>query len=68
MICGGGGSWQYEPVDGGTQWQQTNTLELKPPCLMRLLGPWIERSLRDSNRASMAAAKERLEHELTKWD
>jgi hypothetical protein len=67
-ICGGGGSWQYEPVQGGTQWQQTNTLELKRPRLMRLLAPWIERSLRQSTRTSMATAKERLERELTKSD
>jgi hypothetical protein len=37
-ITGGGGSWQYEPVDGGTRWQETNSLELK--------GDWPASSLR----------------------
>ena len=32
-ISGGGGSWEYEAVDGGTRWQQTNSLELKRPRL-----------------------------------
>jgi hypothetical protein len=32
------------------------------------MAPWIERSLRQSTRTSMAAAKERLERELTKSD
>lgn len=60
-ITGGGGSWDYEPVDGGTRWQQTNTLELKRPTLMRLLAPLVERSLRRAMRQSMVAAKARLE-------
>ena len=60
-ITGGGGSWQYEATDGGTTWQQTNTLELKRPWLTRFIKRSIERSLRDSTRTSMATAKERLE-------
>ena len=60
-ITGGGGSWQYEPVDGGTLWQQTNSLELKPSWLARLIAPFMERSLRRSTRRSMAEAKRRLE-------
>jgi hypothetical protein len=46
----------------------TNTLELKRPRLTGLLGPWIERSLRQSTPTAMAAAKELLELELTKSD
>jgi hypothetical protein len=61
-ISGGGGSWQYEPVDGGTRWQQTNSLELKGGLLGRLVAPMIERSLRRSTRQSMAEAKRRLEN------
>ena len=60
-ICGGGGSWQYEATEGGTTWQQTNTLELKRPRLMRFMAGYVERSLRDSTRKAMAAAKARLE-------
>ena len=30
-VSGGGGSWEYEAADGGTRWQQTNSLELKRP-------------------------------------
>ncbi len=60
-ITGGGGSWQYDPEDGGTRWQQTNSLELKRPWLTRFLAPMIERNLRQSTQRSMAEAKRRLE-------
>jgi len=60
-ITGGGGSWQYEPEDGGTRWQQTNSLELKRPWLTRFLAPMIKRNLRQSTQRSMAEAKRRLE-------
>ena len=60
-ITGGGGSWQYDPENGGTRWQQTNSLELKRPRLTRFLAPMIERNLRQSTRRSMAEAKRRLE-------
>ena len=60
-ITGGGGSWQYEPEDGGTRWQQANSLELKRPWLTRFLAPMIERNLRRSTQRSMAEAKRRLE-------
>jgi Polyketide cyclase / dehydrase and lipid transport len=62
-IVGGGGSWQYEALDGGTRWQQTNSLELDGRWLPRLLAPVMERSLRRSTRRSMAEAKRRLESE-----
>ena len=60
-ITGGGGSWEYEAVDGGTRWQQTNSLELKRPRLSFVLGPLLERGLRQSTRRAMAEAKRRLE-------
>jgi hypothetical protein len=60
-VSGGGGSWEYEAVDGGTRWQQTNSLELKRPRLAFLLGPMLERGLRGSTRRAMAEAKRRLE-------
>ena len=60
-ITGGGGSWEYEPSDGGTRWQQTNAMELKRPRLTGWLASWFERNLRSSMQASMAEAKRRLE-------
>jgi hypothetical protein len=60
-INGGGGSWEYEAVDGGTRWEQTNSLELKRPWLGFLLGPMLERGLRSSTKRAMAEAKRRLE-------
>jgi hypothetical protein len=60
-LAAGGGSWRYEPRDGGTDWTQTNTLELKHPRLLRLIAPFVERNLRSSMRRAMAAAKQTLE-------
>ena len=60
-VCGGGGSWQYEAVEGGTRWQQTNTLELRRPRLTGFLAGSLERRLRASTQRSMVAAKEILE-------
>ena len=60
-IAGGGGSWEYEAVDGGTRWQQTNSLELKRPGLAWLLAPLFQRTLRQSMRKAMAEAKGHLE-------
>jgi hypothetical protein len=62
-ISGGGGSWEYEAADGGTRWQQTNSLELKRPRLAFLLVPMLERGLRRSTKRAMAEAKRRLEAE-----
>jgi Polyketide cyclase / dehydrase and lipid transport len=62
-VSGGGGSWEYEPADGGTRWQQTNSLELKRPRLALLFGPLLERGLRRSTQRAMAEAKRRLEAE-----
>ena len=62
-VSGGGGSWEYEAVDGGTRWQQTNSLELKRPRLAFLLAPLLERGLRRSTKRAMAEAKRRLEAE-----
>jgi hypothetical protein len=62
---GGGGSWQYIPRDGGTDWTQTNTLELRHPRLLRLLEPLVRRQLRDGMRAGMARAKAILEARAT---
>lgn len=60
-ITGGGGSWRYEASGDGTDWTQTNTLELKRPRLLRSLAPLIERNLRSSMRRAMAEAKAIME-------
>ena len=62
-ITGGGGSWEYEPVNGGTRWRQTNSLELRRPRVTRFLAPLITAGLRRSMRRAMAEAKRRLEAE-----
>jgi len=59
-MSGGGGSWRYEPVDRGTDWTQTNTLELQAGW-QRFLAWLVESSLRSNMRRSMAEAKRRLE-------
>ena len=64
-LRGGGGSWQYVPRDGGTDWTQTNTLELRHPRLLRPLAPLVRRQLRDGMRAGMARAKAILEARAT---
>lgn len=60
-MVGGGGSWSYEPVDAGTRWTQTNTIELRPGLAGRLLAPLVERSLRSSMHRAMTEAKRILE-------
>lgn len=61
LIIGGGGSWRYEPSGHGTEWTQTNTLELRHRRLVWMLAPLVKRNLRSSMRRSMVQAKRRLE-------
>jgi hypothetical protein len=60
-MSGGGGSWAYRTRDGGTEWTQTNTIELGLGWLGRLLAPFVRRQLRSSMRTGMARAKTTLE-------
>ena len=62
-LAGGGGAGDYAARDGGTDWTQTNTLELKHPRLMALAVPLIRRRLRDGMRTSMDRAKAIIEAE-----
>ena len=57
----GGGSWSYVARDGGTEWTQTNTLELKPGMVGRILAPMVRRSLASGTRSAMAKAKSIME-------
>ena len=61
LFLGGGGSWSYLPGDGGTDWTQTNTLELKGGLLARLVAPILRRNMATLTRKSMAKAKEIME-------
>jgi hypothetical protein len=58
-VAGGGGSWDYEPVAGGTAWTQTNTLVLRGPY--RVFAPLVAWSLRRSVRQAMRRAKVLIE-------
>ena len=61
FFSGGGGSWRYEARDGGTDWTQTNTLELRRPRLLGWLAPVVEWNLRNGTRRAMARARAIME-------
>ena len=61
FFSGGGGSWRYEARGGGTDWTQTNTLELRRPRLLGWLAPVVEWNLRNGTRRAMARAKSIME-------
>lgn len=62
LITGGGGSWSYEPTaTGGTQWTQTNTIELADGPFAWLLRFFADGQLRRATRTSMAKAKRAIE-------
>lgn len=61
FFSGGGGSWRYVPRDGGTDWTETNTLELRRPRLLGWLAPLVEWNLRAGTRRAMAKAKSIME-------
>jgi hypothetical protein len=61
FFSGGGGSWSYAARDGGTDWTETNTLELRRPRLFGWLAPVIEWNLRNGTRRAMAKAKSIME-------
>ena len=61
IVTGGGGSWSYARRDGGTDWTQSNTIELRPGLVGRLMVPLVRWSLARSTRNSMAKAKEIME-------
>jgi polyketide cyclase/dehydrase/lipid transport protein len=61
IIAGGGGSWQYIPLNNGTTWTQTNTLILKGTILARMLRPLVVAAMRRTTRKSMQLAKKMIE-------
>ena len=60
-IRGGGGSWDYEPVDGGTRWTRTDTLVLRNRLVAALFGGLIRRRFAAGTTAAMARAKALIE-------
>ena len=61
LVAGGGGSWSYEPWEGGTRWTQTNSVRLKSRLAEWLLGPSLRWTMRRAARRAMAKAKIALE-------
>ena len=61
LFSGGGGSWSYEPADGGTDWAQTSTLEFKNRVVGFLMAPMVRWNMRRATIKSMNRAKEIME-------
>jgi hypothetical protein len=55
-IRGGGGSWEYEPVEGGTRWTRTDTLVLRNRLIAVLFGAVIRRRFATGTAEAMARA------------
>jgi hypothetical protein len=60
-IRGGGGSWDYEPVEGGTRWTRTDTLVLRNRLIAVLFGAVIRRRFATGTAEAMARAKALIE-------
>jgi hypothetical protein len=60
-IRGGGGSWEYEPVEGGTRWTRTDTLVLRNRLIAVLFGGLIRRRFVAGTDQAMARAKALIE-------
>lgn len=60
IVEGGGGSWQYEDVPGGTRWTQVNTLRLRGGACVSVLRPLLKWWLRRQTRRAMQRASDRI--------
>jgi hypothetical protein len=61
LISGGGGSWSYAPQDGGTDWEQTATLEFRHRLVGWLMAPLLRRNMHKLMSKSMVEAKRLME-------
>ncbi len=61
LFSGGGGSWSYEPVVGGTLWTQQNSLIFRRPWLGSLLGAALRWWLQRTTERAMRRVKAHLE-------
>jgi hypothetical protein len=60
LVSGGGGSWEYVPVESGTEFRQTNTIQLRG--LGGLFFGWlVRRQLASATRASLEKARAIIE-------
>ena len=65
LIAGGGGSWSYEPRDGGTDWTETSTLEFRNGLVGRLFAPLLRRNMATLTRKAMDKAKSIMESQAS---
>jgi hypothetical protein len=63
VFLGGGGSWSYVAKDGGTDWTETSTLEMKASLLGRLTALLIRATLGGNVSKAMHKAKQIMESE-----
>jgi hypothetical protein len=56
LFSGGGGSWDYQPIEGGTRWTQSNTLRFKHGLVGIFLAPLATWMLRRATERSMRKA------------
>jgi len=61
LISAGGGSWDYAGRDGGTDWTETSTLELRNGLVGRLFAPILRRNMATHTRKAMEKAKTIME-------
>jgi uncharacterized protein YndB with AHSA1/START domain len=61
LFAGGGGSWSYEPVPGGTRWTQIGTLVFRNRLVAFFLAPLVRWMLERSTRTAMQVAKRTIE-------
>ena len=61
LVLGGGGSWEYAPRDGGTEFRQTNTIAIRGGLVGLLLGWLVRWQLAKGTRAALAKAKSIIE-------
>jgi uncharacterized membrane protein len=61
LIRGGGGSWEYQARDGGTDWTQTSTLEFRSSHVGLMLAPLLRRNMATLTRKAMDKAKAIME-------
>ncbi len=61
FIESAGGSWTYEDFEGGTNWTQKNTIQIKPKRWVSLIMPLLKWMVNKQTIESMNRAKQLLE-------
>lgn len=60
---GGGGSWEYEPIPGGTRWTATNSIVLRGGPVSWFVRPMLARRAASALRDAMVRARSIMEAE-----